>query len=297
LFKLNCEASLLRTKLKLFGVLLCALLAVAPSIESIGGVIQISGHPVATGAGVAFFDDFSGTQVDLSKWENYNRDSDLANSELNAVRPQNAIVSGGVLTILHEHIPEGITATDSIAGSRTVYYATAQLATKQTFLYGTFEARVKPGDAAGTWPLVWLLGSGWQASQPFTANTPEHQWPNNTGGWWEIDSMEFLNGTRTANNTAAHVNSSNTQEVSLSVNASSQYIVYRLEWQPTYLRWSVDYEDGGGFQVLRTLTDTNHIPTNPGYLIVHTAIGGAGGTPNPADYPDSSLYDWVRVTQ
>jgi beta-glucanase (GH16 family) len=287
---------LLRSKLKLFGVVLLALLTV---VQSTAGVITQSGSKLfLPPANVVFFDDFPNSSVDSSKWEVYDRDGDRVNSELNVVRPANAQVSGGILSILAQYslnAYSGYDAADNTSITRS--YATAQIATKQTFLYGTFEARIKAASAAGTWPLFWMLGYGWQASQPTTANVAGHNWPAVTGGWWEIDIMEFGNGTRTANNTAAHVNSSNVQEVALSYNASSRYIVYRLEWQPTYLRWSVDYEDGTGFHELRTLTDTNHIPTNAGYLICHTAIGGFGGTPNSADYPDSSLYDWVKVTQ
>jgi beta-glucanase (GH16 family) len=286
---------LLRSKLKLFGALLLSLLLL---VQATAGVITQSSHPVTTGAGVAFFDDFTGSTVNLAKWDVYNRDGDRANSELNVVQPANAVVSGGTLAVLAQYSLNGYSGYDSADNtSITRSYATAQIATKQTFLYGTFEARIKAASAAGTWPLFWMLGYGWQASQPTTANVAGHNWPAVTGGWWEIDIMEFGNGTRTANNTAAHVNSSNVSEVALSYNASSRFIVYRLEWQPTYLRWSVDYEDGTGFHLLRELTDTNHIPTNAGYLICHTAIGGFGGTPNSADYPDNSYYDWVRVTQ
>jgi beta-glucanase (GH16 family) len=255
------------------------------------GGLQVLNH-----AGTVFFDDFSGSSVNASKWEVYDRDSDLANSEDNAVRPQNATLSGGVLSILSEYIPAGITAHDSIAGDRTVFYASAQIATKDTFLYGTFDARIKPAGGTGIWPLFWMLGHAWQASQPFTANTPEHNWPEMTQGWWEIDIMEFLGGTRTSNNCAAHVNSSNTQQVALPFNATSRFMVYRLVWQPTYLRWYVDAEDGNGFVLLREITDTNYIPTNPGYLICHVAVGGAGGEPDSATFPLTSQYDYVRVT-
>lgn len=253
---------------------------------------------VKTASNIVFFDDFSGSSVDSSKWEVYDRDGDRANSELNVVRPANAVVSGGKLAIVSEYDLDafsGYDAEDETFETRS--YATAQIATKQTFLYGIFEARIKADPATGTWPLFWMLGHAWQASQPTTANVAGHDWPDMAGGWWEIDIMEFLGGTRTSNNCAAHVNTSNADEVALGVSASSQFITYRLEWRADKLEWSVDTAGAGTFSVLKTITDTNYIPTNPGYLICHTAIGGAGGAPDSGDYPSQSEYDYVRVLQ
>jgi beta-glucanase (GH16 family) len=249
-----------------------------------------------------FFDDFSGSSVDATKWTVYDRDGDRANTELNVVRPANVVVSGGSLGILAEYSLDAFSGYDSADDTTiTRSYATAQIATKRTFLYGTFDARIKPCGAAGTWPLFWMLGASWQASQPYTANVAGHQWPQMETGWWEIDIMEFLNGTRTANNCAAHVKvgsgaNSSVQEVALPFNATSRFMVYRLVWAADKLEWWLDAEDGNGFVLLRSLTDTNHIPTNAGYMICHTAIGGAGGTPDSGDYPDTSLYDYVRWT-
>ena len=62
------------------------------------------------------------------------------------------------------------------------------------FLYGTIEVRAKVPGGVGTWPVIWMLGFEWQASQPYTANIPGHQWPN--AGWCEIDIAEFWRGGR-----------------------------------------------------------------------------------------------------
>jgi beta-glucanase (GH16 family) len=251
----------------------------------------------------SFFDDFSGSSVDTSKWEVYDRDGDRLNEELNVVRPANAVVSGGTLKIVSEYSLnafEGYDAADDTTETRS--YATAQIATKQTFLYGTFDARVKADPATGTWPLFWMLGHAWQASQPTTANVAGADWPQMETGWWEIDIMEFLGGTRTANNCAAHVRSSGSvgnssvAEYNLPFNATSRFMVYRLVWASDKLEWWLDAEDGNGFVLMRSLTAADRIPTNAGYLICHTAIGGQGGAPDSGDYPSQSEYDWVRVT-
>ncbi len=244
-----------------------------------------------------FFDDFPGSAIDTSKWTVYDRDGDDVNGDVNVVRPANATLSGGNLNILAEYIAGGVTGSDTTSGDATRYYATAQLATKKSWRYGRFEARVKTAGGAGIGPLFWMLGDGWKASQPFTANTPEHNWPANTGGWWEIDIMEFGGGSRTVATCAAHVNTSNVLGCALPFDANTRYMVYRMDWQPTYLRWYVDAEDGNGFVLLREITDTSNIPTNPGYLICHCEMGGYYGTPTSGDYPLTTMFDYVRVTQ
>jgi beta-glucanase (GH16 family) len=49
--------------------------------------------------------------------------------------------------------------------------------------------------------------------------------------------------------------------------------------------------------VLRTITGAGNVPNVPMYLIIHTAIGGfAGGTPNPATFPQTMEVDYARIT-
>jgi beta-glucanase (GH16 family) len=75
-------------------------------------------------------------------------------------------------------------------------------------------------------------------------------------------------------------------------------MVYRLDWQPGSLVWSVDAEDGAGFQTLRTINDAESVPDVPMYIVINAAIGGiGGGTPDPGTFPQTFSVDWVRVTQ
>jgi beta-glucanase (GH16 family) len=144
---------------------------------------------------------------------------------------------------------------------------------------------------------VWMLGFEWQASQPFTANTPGHQWPN--AGWGEIDIVEFLSNQRRENNTVVHFNQpGGSWNGTLPFDANTRFMVYRLQWSASALTWSVDAEDGQGFRTLRTITDPARIPNVPMYVILSTAIGGVGGgSPDPSTFPQTYQADWVRVTQ
>ena len=143
------------------------------------------------------------------------------------------------------------------------------------FLYGTIDVRAKAPGGIGTWPAIWMLGFEWQASQPFTANTPEHQWPK--AGWCEIDIAEFWRGERDEVNTTVHYNEPGGLHLqSLPFDATERFMVYRLQWTPGSLVWSVDAEDGEGFRELRSVSGSDNVPNVPMYLVIHTAIGGIG---------------------
>jgi beta-glucanase (GH16 family) len=244
-----------------------------------------------------FFDDFPGTSIDASKWTVYNRIADLVNSEVNGMVPEAVIVNDG-LSIVSTYVSAGYSIGDSESAPQTVFYKSGQIASKFLFKYGTALCRAKMPGGTGLWPLFWLLGYKWQYSQPFTANTPEHDWPN--GGWGEIDIAEFLAGSRTTDNCAVWFGNATTGNGSASggtmpFDATSRFMVYRLEWYPNLLRWSVDAEDGNGFQTLRTVTDPTQIPNVPMYVILSTAIGGAAGAPDSATFPQTYSIAYVKV--
>jgi beta-glucanase (GH16 family) len=250
--------------------------------------------------GALFFDDFNGSGLDSSKWTGpYNRIMDDVNGEVGAMVPSAVAVESGLLKITSRYVPEGITIGDSITSPTTRYYTSGQVHAKPTFLYGTVEMRAKAPGGTGLWPLFWLLGHEWQASQPSTANTPEHNWPHE--GWCELDIMEFLANSRTTNNCAVWFYNGDTGNGSadngnMSVNATSQFIIYRLEWQANLLQWSVSYDDGANFSILRTITDPDQIPNEAMYVVLSTAVGGVVGTPDPDTFPQTYEIDWVRIT-
>jgi len=266
----------------------------ANSAGQSGNSQQASARP--SGSTVIFFDDFSGTSVDTTKWSVLNRLSDQVNGELDCVVPQNITVQGGFLSGVSKR--EDYTCGDSIEAPKLMHYTSWHIQQKTApFQYGTIEARVRVPGGTGLWPLVWMLGYQWQASQPLTANVAGHQWPN--GGWGEIDIVEFLANQRRENNTVVHFNQpGGSWNGTLPYDANTRFMVYRLQWSVSALIWSVDAEDGQGFRTLRTITDPARIPNVPMYVILSTAIGGiGGGTPDPATFPQTYQADWVRVTQ
>lgn len=253
-------------------------------------------QPPPQPSGVIFFDDFLGTTIDPAKWTVLNRISDQVNAELNCVTPQNVSVKNGMLEGVSKF--EDHVCGDSLLAPRTMHYTSwhIQQATP-SFLYGTIEVRAKIPGGIGLWPLIWMLGNKWQASQPATANTPEHQWP--AGDWCEIDIAEFWNNSRTTVNTTVHYQQAGQLHLpALPFDATTRFMVYRLQWTMGSLIWSVNAEDGRGFQTLYSISGATKVPNVPMYVILSTAIGGSGGgTPNPNTFPQTYLVDYVRITQ
>ncbi len=124
-----------------------------------------------------------------------------------------------------------------------------------------------------------------------------HQWPR--AGWCEIDIAEFWQGARDQVNTTVHFDQpGGLHEEPLPFDAASRFMVYRLQWGPGTLVWSVDAEDGRGFQQLRAVVDPTSVPDVPMYLVINTAIGGTGGgDPDPTSFPQTFPVDHVRVAR
>jgi beta-glucanase (GH16 family) len=253
-----------------------------------------------------FSDDFDGSNVDPAKWTVFDRLSDQANNEVNCVAPQNVSVSNGLLQIVSKFEDRACgDAAPSKVGSeigldlpRTMHYTSGQIQqATPPFLYGTVDVRAKAPGGIGTWPAIWMLGFEWQASQPLTANTVKNQWPQ--AGWSEIDIAEFWQGERQEVNTTVHYGQPGGLHLQpLPYDATSRFMVYRLQWTPGSLVWSVDAEDGKGFRELYSVSGSERVPNVPMYLVISMAIGGTGGgTPDPASFPQTFAIDYVRITQ
>jgi len=253
-------------------------------------------------AGKPFFDDFAGASIDPLKWTVYNRLGDWGNSEINCIVPGDVAVSSGTLKITSKF--EDHVCGDTIIAPATKNYTSGQVAqATQPFLYGTVSVRAKIAGGTGLWPCIWMLGYLWQPSQPYTANTPEHQWPRQ--GWCEIDIAEFMNNARTSVNCQIHYDPTSDGSATvhpgssqaLPFDATTRFMVYRFIWSAGSAIWQVDAEDGSGFRTLQTVTGSANVPNVPMYLVLHTAIGGiGGGTPNPATFPQTMEIDYAQIS-
>jgi beta-glucanase (GH16 family) len=257
---------------------------------------------------VLFFDDFSGSQLDRSKWNvivtgrtvNNEQQAYVDTTETISLGsgPETGGAENGALVIRARHragfkTPEG----------RPFDFISGRLDTraKFEFTYGTAAARIKLTAGAGLWPAFWALGTG--------------RWPD-TG---EMDILENV-GDPTWTNFALHGRgySGNTPLVSRQRFPAGGDItgwhVYSMDWTTDTLAFSVDGKEE--YRVTRPMVERYGAWAydNAKYLIVNLAIGGQyPQSVNAVSEPDVGLpqstidlikadkalmvVDWVRVTR
>lgn len=269
---------------------------------------QPKAQETAGKAKVVFFDDFSGKELDRTKW-NVRISGEIYNDEQQAYvdSPDTIYIAHGdeaagadkgALVIQARYkpgfkTPEG-KKFDFISGR-------IDTRGKMDFTYGTAAARMKLALGSGLWPAFWALGKG--------------DWPA-TG---EIDIMENVGE---ADWTSVALHGPRYFGETPFVNKvyfpakfdASHWHIYSVDWTPKGFVFKVD----GETMYRATKTMVEHFGPwafdNEKFLIVNLALGGAypiktNGVKKPyAGLPESTvklikdnkakiLVDWVRVTK
>lgn len=229
---------------------------------------------------LVWFDEFQGTEVDLTKWNYETGGHGWGNGEAQYyTNGANSSVADGVLTI---EVRQETIGNNDYTSSRM------NNAVKGDFLYGRIEVSAKLPSTGGTWPAIWTLPTDWIY-----------------GGWpdcGEIDIMEH-----TGNNlghvfgtihTGAYNHQDGTQKGAgiMLPSAVTTFHTYALEWYPDHLDWY--YDD----QIIFTFEneyetyaewpfDVEH------HLMLNVAVGGGlGGTINHnGPWPQQMQVDYVRI--
>ncbi|MDX1617427.1 MAG: family 16 glycosylhydrolase [Balneolaceae bacterium] len=221
--------------------------------------------------------------LDLNKWEPQIGDGcDInlcgwGNGELQYYQEDQAVVSGGVLTITaHE---------ERVRGSK---YTSARIRTMNLgdWTYGRFEARIKLPQAEGMWPAFWMLP------------TDEVY-----GGWpksGEIDIMESRGQSPEAYTSAIHFGADWPDNrwvgaAALDRSTKDDWHVFAIEWEENEIRHYVD----GKLYSVKTPADLrgHHWPFDQNFhILLNVAVGGTlGGTVNDSQLPSTMQVDYVRV--
>jgi beta-glucanase (GH16 family) len=253
--------------------------------------------PAAAPGRTVFFDDFSGSELDRSKW-NVVVTGRTVNNEQQAYvdAPDVLVVRDGTL-VIQPRYRQGFTT----AQGRTFDFISGRIDTrsKVTFTYGVVAARMKLAAGAGLWPAFWALGEG--------------RWPD-TG---EIDIMENV-GDPGWTSAALHGpgysgNTPLVKRTAMAAGDATGWHVYSVEWTRDALAFSVDEREV--YRVTRAAVERFGAWSydNPKFLILNLALGGnfpksVNKTAGPyAGLPDSTVraiqngeprivVDWVRVT-
>lgn len=196
-------------------------------------------------------------------------------------RAENAVVKDGRLVITARR--ESMSAAPDWGGQS---YTSARLLTrgKAEWTYGYFEVRAKLPCGQGTWPAIWMLGTG-------------GKWPDDG----ELDIMEHQGRNPTRLSSAVHMLAGNgAHDISGAArlaDACSAFHTYHMLWTPVGVHFGID-----GFVHLRypnlKLGPRAWPFDAPQYLLLNLAIGGdLGGAVDDTIFPLAMEVDYVRVYQ
>jgi Glycosyl hydrolases family 16/Bacterial Ig domain len=259
------------------------------SAYSAGVTITVS-NPLTAIPPPMFDDEFQGSTLS-SAWTAVADPGDASNQEQECFSPQNVTVTGGMLeeeaevgSIAKCYCPPAPASTKPCG-----YISGAVQWTSLSFTYGTVSVRAKLSGGKGTWPAIWLLGTNCQSPTWLENNCA---WP--APGSNEIDIAEILQSNLTKVNQQVHTeNSSGASEspgcTAPTSDVSQNWHTYSLIWAPGSLTWEID-----GVPTCKT---TSYVPSTPMFMIINTAVGGAGGgTVQNSTLPQTTEIDWVTVT-
>jgi len=243
---------------------------------------------VPSGWKLAWADEFDVDGLpDSSKWgyDTARNKDGWYNNELQyyaAGRPENARVESGRLIITARK--ERLSGEADYGGQN---YSSARLLTRglAQWTYGFFEIRAKLPCGQGTWPAIWMLGSG-------------GIWPDDG----EIDIMEQKGWAPGEILGTAHMkayNGGNGKGSSTMVtDTCGSFHKYQVKWTTDAIVWGVD--DVAYYQYVKMPGSTYSTwPFDlPQYMLLNVAVGGTlGGTPNDSLFPVTMEVDYVRVYQ
>lgn len=254
--------------------ILAAMLFVSFSLTS----LSLAQPPARSGYNVAWFDDFSTTALDTTKWTAANTNVPTNNSQQDYL-PSQVSVGGGNLNIKSENIP-----------SRGLPYRSGLVTSTALQKHGRWDVRAQLPTSRGMWPAIWLLADAPWPSQG------EIDIMENRGNEPLMTSSAFHYGTNppfqhnflAADQTARHNGTD--------VNYHTGFHDYSVEWDVDQIRffvddvhhWTVRDSDVGGFL-------TNNIGSMR--LIINTAVGG-DFLPNPdasTVWPQEMRVDHVHA--
>ncbi|MBR4267233.1 MAG: family 16 glycosylhydrolase [Bacteroidales bacterium] len=274
-----------------------------------------------TGYTLIFEDNFDGDSLDKNKWQlrPWGAGSFDGAQEYNKL--SNAVVSNGTLKIVAkreytwaraiDYLPDDYILPDGHINLRNFFYTSSNLWTKDSFLYGIFEAKIKIVKRKGCLSSFWMF-----------ADNP----------WNEIDIFEFWNipgnGEYNPERSASTINTNvhydydedgATNSCSKSYRGtdySEDFHIYKVIWARNKISWYVDnelireYHSNYEYLIdfpnpvecelypLKAYIRRLVYPRKPMNLILSLAIANGINAPDlQTVFPVEMEIDWVRCYQ
>ena len=248
-------------------------------------VSQKEGEPVPSGAYVpagyelVWQDDFSGPSSELiTKWRYEDWAPGRVNHELQRYVPDDRRTS---------YTQDG--ALYIVARKDAGQVISARMNSRDSWLYGYFEAAIWLPKGKGTWPAFWMM--------------PDDQ----SKGWpacGEIDIMEEVGVDADITSSSIHCEAynhvKNTQKTAsrTTAGAENEYHVYGLEWTEEYIKTYIDGELLLEFRNDKSGRESTWPFNKKFFLILNLAWGGDWGGYAGVDenaLPCTMKFDYVRV--
>ena len=248
-------------------------------------LVQNEGEPVPAGAYVPdgyqliWQDDFSGASTELIKqWRYEDWAPGRVNHELQRYVPDDRRTS---------YTQDG--ALYIVARKDGGQVISARMNSRESWLYGYFEAAIWLPKGKGTWPAFWMM--------------PDDQ----SKGWpacGEIDIMEEVGVDADMTSSSIHCEAynhvKNTQKTASrkTAGAENEYHVYGLEWTEEYIKTYIDGEPLLEFRNDKSGRESTWPFNKKFFLILNLAWGGDWGGYAGVDenaLPCTMKFDYVRV--
>jgi beta-glucanase (GH16 family) len=255
---------------------------VAPPVVS----PPVAAGPAPTGYLLVWADEFDSPGLpDASRWGYDTERNRLGwwNNERQyyaAARVQNSVVENGLLRITARR--EALSTLPDWGGQA---YSSARLITrgKAAWSYGFFEIRAKMPCGTGTWPAIWMLGSG-------------GVWPDDG----EVDILEHVGRTPGEILGTVHTpttgGSGNGSRTALPT-ACTEFHDYQLLWTADEIAIGVNGNVYHRYRNPRTGRAAWPFDA-PQYLLLNIAVGGTlGGAVDDSIFPRLMEIEHVRVWQ
>lgn len=237
-------------------------------------------QPMGASAGhdwrLTFSDEFEGTQLDPSKWNDHFQGRRTNDPELQYYAKDGHEMIDGFLRLKAEkRAMEGKAYTSGMIGSFE----------KFSQKYGYFEIRARCPAGRGLWSAFWLLPEVKDRSKP---------------EWWmehwplEIDVLELLGHEPTKVYFSLHWLGADRKHLFNTMSwtgpdLSEAYHTFAVRWEPSECVWYVD-----GVERARA---REGVPDVPMFVLANLAVGGDWpGQPGTAtQFPASMDIDYIRV--
>lgn len=250
------------------------------SLESPAPVADPRIGEITSGAAnwqMIFSDEFDGTTLDTSKWNNQRDDwlkggMPYNNLEGAWYKPENSTVGGGILKQTIQRLPSTMTNDHG-----TFDYSTGMVNSNKRFgfTYGYVESRMRVPSCSGCWPAFWML-------------PVKEGWPP------EIDIYEFFDSaTLKYPYFSSHWKGTTTDQEYVTNTYGTPSGDYTEAWHTYGMLWTPDSVQSFVDGIPGPTYTGKAVPHEAMYLIMQMAIGKGYATPAGANLQT----DYVRVYQ